>query len=339
MTKKIIQILSLTSLAILLSACSSFTGIRTPRYDGQPFIEQPDKIAAYAANQEIIGEEKELYVMEPFSEDMLAPSLPYEDHEPVLLEEGTFTVGVDLPASRVTMLGEKDDPMVLIPGSNEDPWAPLQPDEYEVGTMTIRDTDGNFYFENMFHPMYGVMITQVDLIEGHTIEIIGNNPKVVIFYDERLPDDPYIFDTRWEDHLAEIEAQGGTIFEAEEEDDSDAFEGIEFDDQYQRQVLEVSEDGKEVQLNAGIYEIGVHFDPGTYEISEHGAPSYTAIYHFSDQAEPRVYNISTNLHGLYMGMLFNQHPADAEPIVIELEQGDKIYPRYLSHLLLTKQDE
>lgn len=334
MFKKSYRSLLFGTLIVLLSGCSSFTGLRTPRYDGQPFVPQPDKIAAYEKNREILGEEKELFIRESFSEDMFAPSLAYENHEPVLLEEGTYVVGEDFPASRVTLFGEKNDPTVSIDGVNNDPWMPPQPEEYEVGTLTIRDAAGNFYFEHMFHPFYGTMMTQVDLIEGHTIEIIGNNPSVIIFYDEMLPEDPYVFDTRWEDYLAELEAQGATLYEHEEGAEEE-FAGIEFIEAEQIKPLEVLEDGNVIELRAGVYEVGVHFEPGTYEITDQISPSHTELYLFQNGEETRVFELSKNLTGLFMGSVVTPDNSEEKPI-IELQAGDKIYPRYVSYFLLTK---
>lgn len=337
MAKKFKRALTFTVPIFFLSACSNFSGIRTPKYDGRPFEVQPEKIAAYAESREIIGEEKEYYINEPFSLDILLPSLEYTGHEPVLLEEGTYVIGEDVPVGRVNIIGEKEDPTVVIAGS-EDPFAPPSPEEYNVGTMTIRDEEGQFYFENMYHPFYGVLITQVDFIEGHTIEITGNNPEIVVFYDEELPNDPYVFDTRWEDYLAELEEQEGFegFVEVEEGEEPD-YEGVE-DFQYdQEQALVVNEDDNSVELNAGIYEVGKHLEPGLYEITEESAPAYTELFIFSGNEEPRVIEMSKGLFGLLHGWgELNSVNPEAEKPTIELLPGDKVYPHYVRHLKLTK---
>lgn len=338
MAKNKMQILFLTTLLLFLSGCSSFTGIRTPLYDGEPFIPKPDEITAYHESREILGETKELYLPETFSEDILKPSMNYIDHEPVLLEEGIYTVGVDIPASRVTLFGEKNDPDLMI-DFNADPFAPPKPDEYEVGTMTIRDANGDFYFENMFHIHYGVLVTQVDFIEGHTIEITGNNPKVVVFYEEILPEDPYIFDTRWEDYVAGLEAEGIELVEHSEEDLSDV-PGMDSSLFMQEQPILISEEEQTVSINAGIYEVGVHLDAGTYEVTEESVPNHTAMYLFRNSIEPRVFDISKNIFGVGHNQFFmnSDQLTDDKPI-IELIDGDKIYPHYVGHMLLTKIDE
>lgn len=338
MLNKIRNIVFYSGFILLLSACSSFSGLRTPLYDGEPFVAQPDKIAAYEKSQEIIGEEKAFYLSEAFSADILKPTLEYVAHEPILLEEeGTYTVGVDFPASRVTMIGEKDDPDVTI-SLEDDPFGAANvPEQYEVGTMTIRDAEGNFYFENMFHPLYGVNIIQVDLNEGHTIELIGNNPKVVIFYDEVLPEDPYIFDTRWEEYLAAREAEGVEVLYPEDSMEEEELEGVDIPVILQEQPLVISKDRQNVEMKAGIYEVGKHFEAGTYEITEQLVPSHTAIYVFKDKVEPRVFELANNLYG-FGNRLFhmNTYGEDYVNPVIELEVGDKIYPRYVDHILLTK---
>lgn len=338
MAAKFKRALIFTVLIFFLSACSNFSGIRTPKYDGRPFEVQPEKIEAYAESREIIGEEKEYYINEPFSSDILSTSLDYTNHEPVLLEEGTYVIGEDIPAGRVNMIGEKNDPQVVIPGNMDDPFAQPNPDELNVGTLTIRDAEGTFYFENMFHPMYGVLIAQVDFIEGHTIEITGQNPEIVVFYEEKLPDDPYVFDTRWEDYLAELEEQEGFegFVEVEEVEESD-YEGLEDFQFDQEQALTVNEEENTVELTAGIYEVGKHLEPGLYEITEESVPTHTELFIFNENEEPRVIEMSKHLFGLLHGWgELNAVNPEAEKPTFELRSGDKIYPHYVRHLKLTK---
>lgn len=344
MAKKIKQIGWISAAMLLLSACSSFTGIRTPKYDGQPFEVYPEKIAAYENSQEVIGEEKENYIPEAFSADILKPSLDYIEHEPILLEEGTYLVGEDVPAGRVSLIGEKEDPTLVISGFH-DPNAIPSPEDYRVGTMTIRDAEGNFYFENMFHPFYGVKIIQVDFIEGHTIEIYGEKPEVVVFYDEKLPDDPYVFDTRWEEYLAELEEQEGFVefVEVEESEDEEAEvenDGVNIPVFEQEQPIKISEDGQFVELNAGIYEVGKHFEAGTYEIVEQSASTHTEIFLFSGNNEPRVFEVTESTYGtmMYGWGHMNEDATTSNHSSIELKVGDKIFPHYVHHLKLKKID-
>jgi hypothetical protein len=341
MTKKLIPMGAVMTCMLLLSGCTSFSGLRTPKYDGRPFETQPEKIAAFEESNEIIGEEKNLYISEPFSPDIHDASLDYVANEPILLEEGSYIIGQDIPAGRVTLIGEKDDPSHDITAFR-DPSAPPSPEEYNVGTMTIRDEEDMFYFENMFHPYYGVQIAQVDFIAGHTIELYGSEPEIVVFYQDKLPENPYVFDTRWEDYLADLEEQGYELVEAGEDggenEEEDDFEAAATPPQ--EQPLSISEDGNVVELKAGIYEVGNHFDAGTYEITFQSAPSYTELYLFRADEEPRIFDISENLYGISLGWQeFNQGPAeDADYPVIELLPGDKIYPHYVNQIQLTKID-
>lgn len=337
MRRKTKQVLFLIGILTFLSGCSSFTGIRTPRYDGRPFEVQPEKISAYSESREIVGEEKEHYLPEAFSLDILNASLDYIDHEPILLEEGTYVIGEEIPSGRVNIIGEKENPNVVI-GGFEDQFAPTNPQDYRVGTMTIRDEEGKLYFENMFHPLYGVLITQVDFIEGHIIEIIGSNPEIVVFYDEELPNDPYVFDTRWEDYLAEMEQQEGYVefVGPEEELVETEFEG-EIYLHEQVQALRINAEDQTVELKAGIYEVGKHLEPGIYEITEESAAAYTELFIFNENAEPRVIEMNKHLFGLMHGWAeMNAINPEAEKPKIELLPGDKIYPHYVLHLKLTK---
>lgn len=328
MSKKMMNLYLFSFSLLLLSACSSFTGLRTPTYDGKPFVAESEKIEAYAQSREIIGEEQDLYLPEPFSEDILQPSLEPISHEPLLLSEGTYTIGEDLPAGRVSLLGEKENPRVSF-GGFEDSNAPINPESFRVGTMTIRDAEGVLYFENMFHPYYGVMIAQVDFVEGHTIEIVGSTPEVVVFYADELPADPYVFDTREEEFYADLEdlEEGEFITSSE----STGFE-IE-----QEQPLKISEDGRMVELKAGIYEVGKHLEPGTYEMTEESAPTHTEIFLFSAENDTRIFEIKENLYGPLNGYGFLNVTEDlSNRPVIELTEGEKIYLHYVDYLLLTK---
>lgn len=337
MMKKSLYMLSWGLMVILLSACSSFTGIRTPKYDGQPFVTQPEKIAAYENGREVIGEEKENYILEPFSEDILKPTLDTIEHEPILLEEGTYVVGDDFPAGRVSLYGKKEDPSIIY-SDFEHSNAPPSPENYHVGTMTIRDAAGKLYFENMFHEDYGVLISQVDFIEGHTIEIVGNNPEIVVFYSEELPNNPYVFDTRAEEYEAQFE--GLEIIEVEEMEEESEFEGIDLYQQEQEQPITIREDGSVVELSPGIYEVGKHFEAGTYKIADQLSPNHTQLYLFRGDEEPRVFEMSKNLYGLTMWSvtLNEEKEEDVKPSFIELLSGDKIYPHYVNYLKLTKID-
>lgn len=328
--------LSILTLSILiLSACSSFTGIRTPRYDGRPIEADPEKIEAYENSNEIIGEAKEFYLPDSLSQEILAPSLDYVEHEPVLLEEGTYVIGEDLPAGRVTMNGEKNNPRLSFPSLDEGGsfGAPPAGDQLRVGTMYVRDEAGDLYFENMFHPTYGVLIVQVDFIEGHTIEIIGEQAEVVVFYAPELPADPYVFDTRQEEFDAQfedLEEVEIVVSESVGQMDPMLFEP--------EQPLNISEEEQFIEVKAGIYEVGEHFDPGTYTMTQGGSPTATELYLFREGEDTRVFEISDYLYT--RPWTLEEIPGMEEnPPIIELRTGDKLYFSYIGNLTLTRVEE
>lgn len=333
MAKKLITFSTLIPFLILLSACSSFTGIRTPRYDGRPMETNPEKIAAFATSKEIIGQEKALYLPETISQDIAKPSLEYEDHEPVLLEAGTYLIGEDLPAGRVSLNGEKENPRLVFPDTEYIPGAPKPIEEYQVGTMYIRDEAGDLYFEHMFHPNYGVTQAQVDFIPGHTIEIIGSQPGIVAFYTPEIPEDPYIFDTR----QAEFDAQFEEM-ELVESFESESAGDVEVNFFEPEQPLKISEDGTEIEVKSGIFEVGKHFEPGTYTMTDGASPTHTEIYLFREGKEPRVFEVANFIY-TRPWLLEGLDDPSAPPPTIELQIGDKIYFTYLGHLRLTRVED
>lgn len=319
------------SLGILLSGCTTFSGIRTPKYNGKPFIIDEEKIEAYQNSKEIIGEEKALYMTESFSEDINNPSLEFVNHEPILLEEGTYVVGEDFPAGRVNIYGEAYDPNMDV---MTDPNAPPEygyPDvpEFSVGTITIRDEQEMLYYKNLFHMMYGNLQAQIDFIEGHTIEITGVEPAFVVFYDEEIPETPYIFDPRWDNLLGETEIE---VSEVEE-----VFDGVPvFPKEEIIQPIELQEDGEVVEMVAGIYEAGVHFEPGTYRVTESLAMHQTEFFVFRKGEDPRVFEVSDFFSTSMMGV---ESKGEEIESVLELQIGDKVYPSYMTHLKLERISE
>lgn len=316
-----------TLFVFLMSGCSSFSGIRNPRYDGKPFEVSPEKIEAFQNGREVIGEEKEYYIRQPLSTDITNPSLEYENHAPFLLEGGTYTIGEDFPSGRVTIVGRRSNPESVM---QHEFGSTIMDSDFEVGTLTIRDEIGDLYFENMFHPHYGVNTVQVDFIEGHTIEFSGQQPFARVFYAEELPEDSNILD---ESQVA--------VHDQQEEIEIVENEGIEIFLNEQEQPINRLENDRIIELKAGIYEAGKHFEAGTYEITEQSAPTQTELFLFREGEEPRVFEISENLYGLYEGFVVESHgmaPDLIEPGTIELLPGDKIYPHYVNYLMLTKID-
>lgn len=242
---------SLSGMVLILSGCSEFSGLRKPLYNGEPVAPNEEAIAIYETSREIVGEEKEFYFRYPFSEAIYDASLAFTNDEPVLLAEGTYIIGEDLPAGRVSLIGNES---VFTSENNE----------VHVGNMMIRDTADAVYFENLFHSDYGQLIAQVDFIAGHQIEIIGDDPQITAYYTAEIPDDPYVLMDPPE-LLVNLERLA-----------------------FQQPIVT---DTMSVTLAAGIYEVGEHLEPGHYEIKTVQAPHNTEMFRFRAGEEPAVFEL------------------------------------------------
>lgn len=240
----------------VLSACTNFNGLRQPQYDGQPVVKNQAAIQSYQQHSEVIDGEKEYYLRYSFSADILQPSLDYSDSKPVLLETGRYLIGEDLPAGRVSLLGNES----VFTSENY---------VVHVGNMIIRDQTGSIYFENLFHTDYGQQIAQLDFIAGHEIEIIGENSQITAFYSDTFPDDPYVL----MELPALIQTTGGTQL---------------------RNPIRVLETDQQFDLVAGIYEVGVHMPAGQYQVSHVEVPHHTEMFIFSESTDPRVFELVVN---------------------------------------------
>lgn len=261
-------------------------------YDGTPVVPNDESIAMYQESREIIGEEKDYYIRYPFSEAITEPSLPYPNEEPVLLSEGEYIIGRDLPAGRVTLIGNES----VFTGDNY---------EVHAGNFIIRDESDDVYFENLFHTDYGQSVAQVDLILGHVIEIIGADPEVTVFYEPKLPENPYVL-----------------------MDPPQLL--VNLDNLTTQQPLVLNEGEQSVQLTAGIYEVGEHLAPGTYEVSEIIAVHNTELFLFREGAEPRVFELLVNTQS------GEEASEEVDTFLIELQTGDKIYPNLIESLKMTR---
>lgn len=169
--KKTSLLLVVPVLGILLSGCVGFRGLRTPKYDGEPVERNEDAIALYERTQQINEENESLYFRYPLSETLKKPSLVFSDEASVTLEKGTYTVGDDLPAGRVILEGQPSDfrSEVFI---------------IRAGNLTVYDEEGIVAFENHFQEIVGVMQAVVDLREGQTVEVEGDDPGIDVHYSE-----------------------------------------------------------------------------------------------------------------------------------------------------------
>lgn len=297
--KKLNLSLFFSIVLLALSGCGQFTGIRQPLYDGQTVAPNEEAIAVYHETAEVTGAEKDYYFRYPFSEALYEPSLDYTEDEPVLLTSGEYVVGEDLPAGRVSLLGNE---------------SVFTPEEYEahVGNFIIYDEMGEVYFENMFHSLYGQLVAQVDFIPGHKIEIIGTNAEISAFYTPEFPEDPYVLMDPPEilETLERINVQQPVTVEEEE-----------------------------IFLTAGVYEVGTHLEPGTYEITDVFAPHNTELYLFRAGEEPRVFELildSAVFEMIDEEPIEVIDETDDENIQITLQEGDKIYPNLVSSLGLRR---
>lgn len=159
------------ALLLILTGCSSFAGIRTPLYDGEPVEPNDEAIEAYVETQKINEENEAYYFRYPLSETLTEPSLDFSDTETVTLEKGSYTVGEDLPSGRVLFEGHPSD---------------FNPDVFIIraGNVTVYDTEGVVTFENHFQENSGVMRAVADLREGQTIEVEGETPEVFVHYNK-----------------------------------------------------------------------------------------------------------------------------------------------------------
>lgn len=277
-------------LFLVLTSCSDFEGLRGAKYDGQQVIRKEEAIADYQNHSKISGEAKEYYVRYPFSKDILKSSKDYPEEKARLLEEGTYQVGRDLPAGRVSLLGNE---------------SVFTSESYtvHVGNMIIRDEEGLVYFENLFHSSYGQQVVQVDFIEGHTIEIIGEDSQITAFYSEKFPKDPYVL----MDLPKLIQTRGAEPV---------------------KNPMNKDESAGTIELVAGIYEVGIHLKAGDYQLTSLEAPHHTEMYIFREDIDPIV--IDLVVENAEENHLENTFP------VIELKEGDKIYLHLVKRLILSE---
>lgn len=164
---------------VLLSGCASFTGIRSPKYNGETIGIDKEAITLYADSLEVHPDYTDKYFRYELSETLLEPSLPYFDKDSVILEEGTYVVGEDLEAGRVYLSAESSD-------FSAEMWI------IHTGNLTVYDQEDTVVFENHFQDMAGAMQALVDLREGYRIELTGNDPIITVSYsDPVLPKSDY----------------------------------------------------------------------------------------------------------------------------------------------------
>lgn len=168
--RHLLMIVWIAGTSLLLSGCAGFTGLLPERYDGQAIEKNEEAIAAYNENQEIVGEGKELYLLEPFSEEILEPSLPLSEEPVRQMEPGMYTVGEDIPEGRYPFRYVNE--MMTGPMSN--------------ATLTIRDAEGQLILEELLSPMKMTPV-EVDLREGNTVTLAGEEFPVEMGVSDNSP--------------------------------------------------------------------------------------------------------------------------------------------------------
>ncbi|MER2063659.1 MAG: hypothetical protein ABS873_03350 [Alkalibacterium sp.] len=307
-------------LLLVLTGCSSFAGLRTPLYDGNPVETNDEAIKQYAETQRINEENEANYFRYPLSETLSEPSLEFSDAERVTLEKGTYTVGEDLPSGRVMFEGHPSN---------------FSPDVFiiKAGNVTVYDTEGVITFENHFQEGNGVMRAVVDLRDGQTIEVEGDTPEVDVNYSEETAENALLPDP-------EIFIEDELDLESDPESEAES----------------VEDQSSSVTLMAGHYEVGKHLEAGTYTLENVSAPRTAVLYHFTE-SDTDVVELTQNRgvrpmltreeldEWLQFGRiteeeyeqnmeLFENQPDKA---VIELSEGDKLYLPMINSLELVEQ--
>lgn len=164
---------------ILLTGCASFTGLRAPRYDGQLIEQNDEAIQLYNDHSQVDEESESLYLRYTLSDSLFEPSMDFTDNDAVELNEGQYTVGEELPEGRVYLQGESSD---------------FSPERWIIHTanVIIRDEEEAVVFEQHFQDDVGTMQAFVDLREGHTVTLTGNDPILFVDYADQsvLPEAP-----------------------------------------------------------------------------------------------------------------------------------------------------
>lgn len=170
--KRLSGIVGLSMGLIFLTGCVSFTGLRSPRYNGQSIEQDDEAIQLYSDYAQVDEGNEHLYLRHPYSDSLREASMDFTDNEAAELNEGTYIVGEELPAGRAYLQGESSD---------------FSPDRWIIHTanVVIRDEDEAVVFEQHFQDDNGVMQAFVDLREGHTVTLTGNDSILYVDYSDQ----------------------------------------------------------------------------------------------------------------------------------------------------------
>jgi len=151
--KKKLYFTVLIMVGVFLAGCENWTGLASERYDGMEIERDERAIEAYQKRQEIVGESKQLYLPEPFSQEMYRSSLEFQEETEELLEAKTYVVGEDLPPSRYLF-------SIVDPNQSR-------------GTIRLEDEENQLLVEEYLNAHMGVPTVELDLYEGNQLHVMG----------------------------------------------------------------------------------------------------------------------------------------------------------------------
>lgn len=156
---------------LLLAGCISFTGVTNPRYDGEAVVPDDEAIEAHQTKARVDSDMEEWYQRYPLSDSLREPSLAFTGDDTVEMTDEEMVIGEDIPSGRAVLQGEPSD---------------FRPDQriFHTANVTITDENDAVVFEQHFQDDVGVMQAVVDLREGHTLRMTGNDPILHVSYDE-----------------------------------------------------------------------------------------------------------------------------------------------------------
>lgn len=149
-------------MSFMLSGCAGWDGLMPEKYDGNTIQRDEAAIAAYSKTKEIVGENKDLYILEPFSESLLNPSLSLEESDFFKIEAGEYVVGEDFPAGRYQFRYMNEQ---------------LEPHLMNNATLRVTDEKDQLLTEELLTP-YKVGYVETDLYEGNKVSLSGEGFSV-----------------------------------------------------------------------------------------------------------------------------------------------------------------
>lgn len=158
----LLQTSVLLVMSFLLSGCASWKGLMPEKYDGKTVQRDETSIEAYSKAKEIVGESKDLYILEPFSESLLNPSLPLEESDFFKIEAGEYVVGEDFPAGRYQFRYMNEQ---------------LEPHLMNNATLRVTDEKDQLMTEELLTP-YKIGYVETDLYEGNKVSLSGEGFSV-----------------------------------------------------------------------------------------------------------------------------------------------------------------